>query len=403
MMQPDSGNPVRLLGLLAALALGFGCLLVLRPFLSALLWAAILVYSTWPAFRMLRERLRLSPGLAALLMVLAEFLLIGVPLVFATPTKREEIDGLRASVEAFLTQGMPGLGDWLGRLPLIGPSLQDHLAGVDFGFSGLADLISPYAAHPGAGCARGAAGGAVGPGGGADRHPPGLLPLPRRPGDRPAGRGGAGPAGRRPDPAYRGADRRRHPRRGLWPARHRVGAGADDLVRAVDFRRAAAGAAGGHRRLHLDHAGRARRWSGSRRRSGCSPRAQTGWAIFLGLYGAFGISSADNVIRPWLIARGADLPLLLTLLGALGGVFAFGFLGLFLGPVLLAVGFTLLKDWADEAAPRQKVRAETFSATTARAYRSSARPGITGPGRRQGDAGRRQGWSCGPPRHWHFW
>ena len=77
-------------------------------------------------------------------------------------------------------------------------------------------------------------------------------------------------------------------------------------------------------------------------------QGQTGWAIFLGLYGAFGISSADNVIRPWLIARGADLPLLLTLLGALGGVFAFGFLGLFLGPVMLAVGFTLLKDWADE-------------------------------------------------------
>jgi predicted PurR-regulated permease PerM len=123
MMQPDSGNPVRLLGLLAALALGFGCLLVLRPFLSALLWAAILVYSTWPAFRMLRERLRLSPGLAALLMVLAEFLLIGVPLVFATPTKREEIEGLRSAVETFLTQGMPGLGGWLGRLPMIGPAL----------------------------------------------------------------------------------------------------------------------------------------------------------------------------------------------------------------------------------------------------------------------------------------
>ncbi|MFC7539271.1 hypothetical protein ACFQU2_07085 [Siccirubricoccus deserti] len=52
------------------------------------------------------------------------------------------------------------------------------------------------------------------------------------------------------------------------------------------------------------------------------------------------------MIRPWLISRGADLPLLLTLLGALGGVLAFGFLGLFLGPVLLAVGFTLLKDWA---------------------------------------------------------
>ena len=72
--------------------------------------------------------------------------------------------------------------------------------------------------------------------------------------------------------------------------------------------------------------------------------------IFLLVYGAAGISSADNFIRPWLISRGADLPLLLTLLGALGGVFAFGFLGLFLGPVLLAVGYTLLKDWAKGAA-----------------------------------------------------
>jgi predicted PurR-regulated permease PerM len=66
------------------------------------------------------------------------------------------------------------------------------------------------------------------------------------------------------------------------------------------------------------------------------------------------ISSVDNIIRPWLISRGADLPLLLTLLGAIGGVLAFGFLGLFLGPVLLAVGYSLLKDWAEERAKRQE-------------------------------------------------
>jgi predicted PurR-regulated permease PerM len=77
---------------------------------------------------------------------------------------------------------------------------------------------------------------------------------------------------------------------------------------------------------------------------------ETGWGIFLVLYGALGISSVDNVIRPWLIARGADLPLLLTILGALGGVFAFGFLGLFLGPVLLALGYSLLKEWASKGA-----------------------------------------------------
>jgi predicted PurR-regulated permease PerM len=73
-----------------------------------------------------------------------------------------------------------------------------------------------------------------------------------------------------------------------------------------------------------------------------------GWGIFMAIYGAAGISSVDNFIRPWLISRGADLPLLLTLLGAIGGVLAFGILGLFLGPVLLAVGYTLIKDWAGE-------------------------------------------------------
>ena len=40
---------------------------------------------------------------------------------------------------------MPGFGDWLGRLPMIGPTLREHVAGVDFGFSGITDLISPYA------------------------------------------------------------------------------------------------------------------------------------------------------------------------------------------------------------------------------------------------------------------
>jgi predicted PurR-regulated permease PerM len=75
-------------------------------------------------------------------------------------------------------------------------------------------------------------------------------------------------------------------------------------------------------------------------------QGETGWGIFMALYGALVISSVDNFIRPWAIARGANLPLLLTILGALGGVFAFGFLGLFLGPVVLAVGYTLLLEFA---------------------------------------------------------
>jgi predicted PurR-regulated permease PerM len=53
----------------------------------------------------------------------------------------------------------------------------------------------------------------------------------------------------------------------------------------------------------------------------------------------------DNFLRPILIRRGADLPLLLILAGVIGGLLAFGLLGLFLGPVILAVSYTLLQRW----------------------------------------------------------
>ena len=57
----------------------------------------------------------------------------------------------------------------------------------------------------------------------------------------------------------------------------------------------------------------------------------TGWAIFLVLWGALAVGSADNVIKPYFISRGSDLPFVLVFLGVLGGAIAFGFLGIFLG------------------------------------------------------------------------
>ncbi|MDO9707910.1 AI-2E family transporter [Paracraurococcus lichenis] len=352
-MQPETGNPVRILGLLAALALAAGCLLVLRPFLSALLWAAILVYSTWPAFRMLRERLRLSAGAAAGLMVLAEFLVIGLPLVFATPTKREDIDGLRSGVEAFLTQGMPGLGDWLGRLPLVGPMLRDHLAGLDFGFSGLADLISPYAGT----LAQGALGILLAVLSGLAEVLLAIFLAFFLYRDGPA-------IAQRSEAALSrlAGERTRHIVEITGGVTRGVVYGLLGTAVAQGImtwfglwiagvpRPALLGVIAGC--ISIFPVGAPLVWIPATLWLFADGRL--GWAIFLGLYGAFGISSADNVIRPWLIARGADLPLLLTLLGALGGVFAFGFLGLFMGPVLLAVGFTLLKDWAEEGAGAAK-------------------------------------------------
>jgi predicted PurR-regulated permease PerM len=74
-------------------------------------------------------------------------------------------------------------------------------------------------------------------------------------------------------------------------------------------------------------------------------QGQTGWAIFMAAWGLTAISSADNLIRPLLIRRGVDMPLSIVIIGVFGGFVAFGFLGLFIGPVLLAVGLVMLRAW----------------------------------------------------------
>ena len=76
-------------------------------------------------------------------------------------------------------------------------------------------------------------------------------------------------------------------------------------------------------------------------------KGDTGWFVALLIWTVV-VSSLDNILRPVLIRRGADLPLLLIFAGVIGGLFAFGLLGLFVGPVLLAVAYTLLDAWVAE-------------------------------------------------------
>ena len=71
-----------------------------------------------------------------------------------------------------------------------------------------------------------------------------------------------------------------------------------------------------------------------------------GWALFVLLWGALVVSTVDNIIKPLLISRGARLPFVLVLLGVLGGVLAFGFIGVFIGPTLLAVAYRLVMEWS---------------------------------------------------------
>lgn len=75
---------------------------------------------------------------------------------------------------------------------------------------------------------------------------------------------------------------------------------------------------------------------------------QTGYGIFLAIWGVVVISGVDNIVKPLLISRGSVLPLSIILVGVMGGVLAFGFLGLFIGPVILALFYTLMREWLSQ-------------------------------------------------------
>jgi predicted PurR-regulated permease PerM len=337
----------RLIGLMAAVALGIACFLVVRPFISALLWAVILVFCTWPAYRALTDRMRLGRGSAALVMVTAEFLLLGLPLLFAAPVRREDIEDIRRWIEKVLSEGLPDLSGVFLAIPLAGSFLNDWWHSLAGDTSHLISALRPYSgtiAQFLLGILLAVLSGiaemllAIALAFFIYRDGPSIAAHSYRLLERLAG------------------DQAEH----LWELTGNVTRGVvygllgtaivqgfmtffGLWIAGVPQPVLLAVIAGV---ISIFPVGAPLVWI---------PAAiwlfatdSIGWGIFMLLYGALGISSVDNVIRPWLIARGADLPLLLTLIGALGGVFAFGFLGLFLGPVVLAVGYSLLLDWGEE-------------------------------------------------------
>jgi len=105
-------------------------------------------------------------------------------------------------------------------------------------------------------------------------------------------------------------------------------------------------------------------------------QGEIGWFIAL-LVWTIVVGSLDNILRPLLIKRGADLPLLLIFAGVIGGLLAFGLVGLFVGPVLLAVAYTLLDAWVTEVpeVPEvPEVAPKVTKAPPVRTRSSKARP-----------------------------
>ena len=72
---------------------------------------------------------------------------------------------------------------------------------------------------------------------------------------------------------------------------------------------------------------------------------RTGMAIFMAVWGLVVVGGSENVVRPLLMGKGIQAPLAVVFLGVIGGILAFGFLGLFIGPTILTVAYNLFQEW----------------------------------------------------------
>jgi len=321
-----------------------GCLFVLRPFVTALLGAAIMCFSTWPAYRHIERLTGNRRSLAALMMTLLLIIVVLLPLALLATTLSDStaraFDWLRAAFGG----GLPPPPDWLSAIPFVGGSLDaswQELASPEKLEEALRRFASPARQ--------------------------GLLQLGVMLGEGVLQlslvsfigfflyRDGAA-LSEWLQSAMRRVSGTLAP--GLLQTVGGTTRGVvygilgtalvQGVLAAIGFLIAGVPAPAllGFLTFVLSMLpvgppliwGSAAIW--------LYYQGTFGWAVFMAIYGLVIVSGVDNFLKPLLISRGSSLPFVLVFFGVLGGVIAFGFIGLFLGPVLLAVGYTLLREWA---------------------------------------------------------
>lgn len=322
---------------------------VLLPFMAAGVWATMIVVATWPLLLRLQKLLGGSRTLAVLVMTLAIVLLLIIPLWMAITAIIEHSGSIAQVTRNVISNGIPPAPEWLRSLPWVGERLATgwtELAshGSDELFR---DYISPHLAQAGQWI--------VGQIGGLG----GLLisfflmaalssvmylygedgaNLIRRIGERLGGQRGLAAVNLT-------ARAIRSVALGVF-----VTALVQSLLGTIVLSIVGIPYAGflGALMLMLCIA-----------QIGPSPVLvpaviwmfwqgdSIGWAVFLAVCSTV-VIMLDNFLRPWLIRREADLPLLLILVGVIGGLLTFGLIGIFIGPAVLAVTYTLMMAWLAE-------------------------------------------------------
>lgn len=344
------------IGWVAVLLLLGGCLFVMLPFVSILIWGVVLAAASWPIRQRLMRWFHNRSGLVAFTITFSMVLVLLMPLILIGPKLANNVDQLTTAARKFIAEGPPAPPAWLAKLPIVGQRATNYWQSLSQDSTKLwaesRKLIEPIssillkvAVGIGGGLLQLAAslfiaffllrdGGAV-----ADRlnatvnqiggDRGGYLLLVAYNTIRGVVYGILGTALLQGVLAGIGYFIAGVPGAGLLALLTFFFSIVPVLGTGIVWLPVA---------LWLFHQG------------------ATGWGIFMLIWG-FGVGSLDNFVKPWLISQGSDMPFLLIFFGVLGGALAFGFMGVFLGPTLLAVGYRLLNEWAP--------RAPTSTATSA--------------------------------------
>ncbi|MDZ4857196.1 MAG: AI-2E family transporter YdiK [Nitrospirota bacterium] len=320
---------------------------ILLPFLTAVVWATMIVVATWPVLLMFQRWLLNRRWLAVTVMTLLLLLIFLLPFAFAIGTFIENFKEIAAWTSSLITRTLPPPPDWLGKIPLVGERATSNWKQLaELSREDLAMSLSPYLGAVVRWIVEQAGG--LGMLLGQIVLTVLISAVLYATGDSAAGmalRFGGRLAGEQGEQAIRLAGQAIYGvalgvvltafvqavLAGIGLAV--VGVPFAVMLTALMFILAIVQI--GVLPILLSAVGWLY-WTGD-----------TTWGTLL-LVWALLIASVDNILRPILIKKGANLPLLLIIAGVLGGLVAFGIIGLFVGPVVLAVAYTLFTVWINE-------------------------------------------------------
>ncbi len=330
--------------LVAVVIVVVGCYLVLHPFIPAVLFAAVVCSATWPLYVRLRRALWGRSALAALAMTLLLIVLVIGPTVLLAATLADNLAAMVGTAKAILNGGLIMPPAWVREIPAVGELIADYwqrLASSGDSLStqwhGALEPMRKFLLGAGKSTGEGMLQLALASFIGFFFYRDGdaLMLAVRNALDQIAG--------------GRGKEFLETIDNTVTGVIHGIfGTGlAQALVAPAGFLIAGVPAAfllaAATFFLSILPIGPPLVWGGAA--LWLAFDGQTGWAIFMALWGLLAISTIDNLVKPYLISRSSNLPMLLIVLGVFGGVAAFGFIGLFIGPPVLAIGLTLVQLW----------------------------------------------------------